>query len=76
MEFGCPPQQIEGRNQTKKTETVVAMQMGDKNMAQAGEFKPGPTHLKLGSFTTIYHEEFVAHVEHLRGGVMTGCGQR
>lgn len=75
MEFGCPPQKIEGGDQTKETEAVVAMKMGDEYMAQAGKFESGPTHLELGSLATIYHKEFVAHVEHLRGRVMTGCGQ-
>lgn len=52
--------------QTRETETVVAVHMGDEYMAKAREFQPHPLHHHLRPFAAIYHEELVAEIDYLR----------
>jgi hypothetical protein len=44
---------------------MVTVEMGNKDVVETRKFEPRATHLQLGSFATINHVEFVAHVDHL-----------
>ncbi|OAV68668.1 hypothetical protein Barb6_02089 [Bacteroidales bacterium Barb6] len=69
------PQHAERGNQTGQTETVVAVQMGDKDMIQPAELHPHVTHLQLGSLAAVYHIQFVAQVDNLGRREMAGGRQ-
>ena len=76
MESGCASQKTKGGYHANQSETMVTVQMGDKDMAQFGETHPTATQLHLGAFSTINHQHLVAQFYHLRGGVMTKGGKR
>ena len=54
---------------------MVAVQVGNKDVVQTREFELLLSKLQLRSFGTINHKEFVAHIKHLRGGIVARCGQ-
>ena len=63
-------QQPESGNQTDQTETVVAVQMRNKDMVQARELQTRAAQLQLGPLAAINHKEFVAHIHHLCRGIV------
>jgi hypothetical protein len=76
MEGSCTSQKSEGGDHTNETETVVTMQVGNEDVAQFGETHPTPAELHLCAFSTVEHEHFLTHLNHLRRGVMTKGGKR
>ena len=75
VEWGGASQHAERGYHANKTEAVVAMEVGDEDVVEPRELQLASTQLHLGAFATIYHEEFVAHVEHLRRGIVACGGQ-
>ena len=55
---------------------MVAMQMGDKDMAHAGESHPGAAQLYLRALPTVYHKHLFANLYYLRRSVMPHGRQR
>ena len=55
---------------------MVAMQMRDEDIVESGGFYGQLTHGVLGTFTTIYHENLVAHLQELRRRIILKGGQR
>ena len=55
---------------------MVAVQMGDKDMAQLREAHPATTELHLGTLGTVEHQHLVTHLNHLRRRIMTKGGKR
>ena len=45
----------QGGDKAGKPETMVAVQVGDKDMVQPAEFDMHPAHLDLGAFAAIDH---------------------
>ena len=65
MEGGRAPQKSEGRYHPYQSETVVTMQMGDKDMAQLREAHPTTTELHLGTLGTVEHQHFITYLDNL-----------
>ena len=65
MQTGCTPQQAKGRDHADESETVVAMQMGDKHMTELREAHPAFTQLHLRALGTIEHQHLITHLHHL-----------
>ena len=65
VQGGSASQQSEGGNQSHQPETMVAMQMRDEDVVEAGELQLGTAELELCPFTAIHHEELLAYVHYL-----------
>jgi hypothetical protein len=65
MQRGSSPQQSERGYHADKSETVVAMQMGYKHVAQLGEPHMTAPQLHLCAFGAVEHKHLVAHLNHL-----------
>ena len=68
--------QSEGRDHAYQTETMVAVQMGNKDMTQLRETDTASTELHLRTLSTVEHQETVAHLHQLRGSIVTKGGKR
>ena len=66
MQRCCTPQHAECGYHPDKPEAMVAMQMGNKNVANARETHARTTELYLGALSAVYHEHLVAQLYHLR----------
>lgn len=55
---------------------MVAMQMGNKNVANARETHTRTTELYLGALSAVYHKHLVAQLYHLRRCIVAQRGQR
>ena len=75
VQFGGATQQAEGGDESEQPEAVVAVEVGDEDVVEPRELQPTLAQLQLGTLATIYHEKLVAHVEHLRGGIVARGGQ-
>ena len=58
-----------------KTETMVAMEMGDEYTTDLGKPNSRLTKLHLSTFSAVDHEEFLSDFHHLRRGIMLKCGK-
>ena len=54
---------------------MVAMQVRNEYMVEAGKLQFGTAELKLCTFTAVYHEELLANVHYLRRRIMSGSGK-
>lgn len=75
MQVCCASQHTEGGDETKETETMITMQMGDKDVSQPSEVQLVASELDLCSLTAVYHVELFAYVEHLGGVEVPGGGE-
>lgn len=76
MQRCCTPQHAECGYHPDKPEAMVAMQMGNKNVANARETHARTTELYLGALSAVYHEHLVAQLYHLRRCIVAQRGQR
>ena len=76
MERSSTPQKPEGGNHPNESEAMVAMQMGDEDMAQLRETNPTTAKLHLGTLGTVEHQHLVTHLHNLRRRIMTKGGKR
>jgi hypothetical protein len=72
---GCSPQQPKGAEHSYQPEAMVAMQVGNENGTDLGKADTGAPQLNLRAFSAIYQEQFSPHLHHLRGCIVTNCGQ-
>lgn len=70
MQGGGTSEQSEGADESHQSETMVAMQMGNKDGVDGGKPLVGTSKGNLRSFATIDHKKFAAHINDLRGGIM------
>ena len=68
--------QSEGGDHAYQSEAMVTVQMGDKDMSQLREADATSAELHLRPFSTVEHQEPVAHLHQLRGGIVTKGGKR
>ena len=76
MERSRTPHQSEGGDHAYQSEAMVTVQMGDKDMSQLREADATSAELHLRPFSTVEHQEPVAHLHQLRGGIVTKGGKR
>ena len=74
-QLSVPPQHTQRRDQSRQPKAMVAMQMGNKHMVQAGELNTHPPHLQLRPLAAINHIQFIAQINDLRRGQMPRRGQ-
>lgn len=72
---GRAAQHAECGKQADEAKTMVAVEMGNKDMVQAGKLQARTSKLKLSTFAAINHEQLFAYVHHLRTWVMLHRGQ-
>ena len=75
VEVGRAFQHAERGNQSHEPEAMVAVEVRDEDVVQPAELQLGAAELHLCAFAAVNHEQFLADVEHLRGGLMAGSGQ-
>lgn len=75
VEVGCAAEEVEGGDEPYESEAVVAVEVGDEDGVESGEFELGAAQLELGAFATVYHIEFFSDVDDLGGGVVAGGGE-
>jgi hypothetical protein len=76
MKGGRSAYQPEGGDHADEPETMVAMQMGDEDMAQFGKPRMAPPQLCLRTLCAIQHQQLLTHFHHLGGSVMAKGGKR
>ena len=74
VHVGRAPEHSEGRNQTRKAEKVVAMQVRDEDVPETLEFQAHLAELMLCALAAVNHKKFLAHVHHLRRREMLDSG--
>ena len=74
VHVGRAPEHPEGRNQSRKTEKVVAMQVRDENVPEALELQAHLAKLMLCALAAVNHKQFLAHVHHLSRREMLDSG--
>ena len=72
---GSTPQEAESGDESHESEAMVAMEVGDEDVAETRETESYAAILALRTFATVNHIEFVAQVDNLRCGVVARGGQ-
>ena len=67
VEVVCAPEQVHGKDQAHQSQVVVAMQMGNKYMADAVKIFLVAQQLHLSAFTAVDEEVPVLNFQELRG---------
>ena len=65
VQGGGAPQEGKGGDESDEPEAVVAVQVGDEDVVDAGEFEPAAAQLHLDAFGAVDHEEFLTDVDDL-----------
>jgi len=76
VQFLRPAQQVKGIQKAYQAKVMVAVKMGNKNMADPLEPYAGFAKLHLGSFTAIEQEKAVSHLDQMSRGIAVGCRYR
>ena len=71
-QFPQSSQHAQRGDQARKPETMIAVQVGDKDMVQSAKLDMLMAHLHLRALSAINHIQLIPQVDHLRGGQVAG----
>jgi hypothetical protein len=73
--MGGTPQQAKSAHDAYQSETMVAVNMRDEDMAYFAEGDSRASYLQLGTLSAVDHKQFATTLHHLRRWVVTQGGQ-